>query len=174
MPKGFCWGLATTTLVVVALQGSAAFAAVPDDAAAASATKAAANTTADVGRAAAVAEPVVTAAAAPTAETPDSALAIEPQAIKASTGDVQQKGALRMVVVLPVVRAALSRSSAGLREQRLPGPAGGIGIDLQGRFQSVLVARKSADGRLSLVCTDDHLEAMATPTSAVTGPEVKP
>ena len=172
MSKGFCWGFATAALAVVALQGSAGFAAAAEAAAAVSATEAPTNTTVEVSGAAAIAESAVTTAAGPTAGNADTAPAIEPQAIKASTGAAEQMGALRMVVVLPVVRAALSRSSAGLREQRLPGPAGGIGIDLQGRFQSAVVAARSADGRLSLVCTDDDLEA--TPASAVTVLEVKP
>ena len=42
--------------------------------------------------------------------------------------------------------AAFSRSSAGLVETRSPG--GGVMVDLQGRFQSPLVATVGADGQV--------------------------
>jgi len=69
----------------------------------------------------------------------------------------------RTVMVLPAVRAALSRSTTGLREQPLPGPAGGIGIDLQGRFQSAVVATRGIDGRLALMCTAGEPSLEETP-----------
>lgn len=54
----------------------------------------------------------------------------------------------------PILRNALSRSSEGLVFQRAP--AGVVGVDLQGRFQNVSVARIDVDGEIRVGCADSH------------------
>jgi hypothetical protein len=54
----------------------------------------------------------------------------------------------------------LDRSQAGLVEQPGETAAGGVRLDLQGRFGSALVARRDAAGHLTLEC------ATAPPTTA--------
>jgi hypothetical protein len=51
---------------------------------------------------------------------------------------------------------ALSRSTAGLRVFEIEG--GGTGVDLDGRFQHVLVVRAQSDGSFEIACVD-HLHA---------------
>ena len=51
------------------------------------------------------------------------------------------------------VGAAVSRP---LVEERLPGPTGGVRLDLQGRFRSALVATRGEDGRLHVGCAEAH------------------
>jgi hypothetical protein len=51
-------------------------------------------------------------------------------------------------------REALSTSAAGLEQAPLPG--GGVVVDLQGRFQSPLIATIDANG----VITTQHLEEL--------------
>lgn len=48
-----------------------------------------------------------------------------------------------------------------LHEVRVKGPAGGIGVRLDGRFHSALTVRKDATGRLDFECTD----AASTPSN---------
>gem|GEM_PF-3874276 len=52
------------------------------------------------------------------------------------------------------LRNALSRSHKGLEVR--PGPRGGIMVDLQGRFQSVSMARVNADGEIEFGCVESH------------------
>jgi hypothetical protein len=47
----------------------------------------------------------------------------------------------------------LDRSQAGLVEERGETAAGGVRLDLRGRFASALVARRDASGHLTLECT---------------------
>ncbi len=95
------------------------------------------------------------AAAEPPEPSPLPDLVVEPQVVKGVDGEA--KAAPDAVIVLPAVRAALSRATTGLREQALRGPAGGVGIDLQGRFLSAVVATTSGNGRLTTSCTADAL-----------------
>jgi hypothetical protein len=47
---------------------------------------------------------------------------------------------------------AFSTSAEGLRSEVLPG--GGVLVHLDGRFQSAVVVKRGADGRLTQACTD--------------------
>lgn len=53
---------------------------------------------------------------------------------------------------LPEVANALSTSSEGLREVPVPLPGGGVMVDLQGRFRSLVTATVHADGTVGLNC----------------------
>jgi hypothetical protein len=50
----------------------------------------------------------------------------------------------------PQLRNALSTSHQGLVEEVSPVPGGGIKIDLQGRFQSTLMATIDGDGKVRM------------------------
>ncbi|MCW5550839.1 MAG: hypothetical protein KIS67_01605 [Verrucomicrobiae bacterium] len=52
----------------------------------------------------------------------------------------------------PEVANALSTSSEGLRELPVPIPGGGVMVDLQGRFRSLVTATVNADGTVGLNC----------------------
>jgi hypothetical protein len=60
------------------------------------------------------------------------------------------------------LQAITSRSVAGLVTQRRPD--GGFSIDLQGRFQHLMLATPGPDGRLEIACHTGE----STPTTAVT------
>ncbi|MBE0543314.1 MAG: hypothetical protein IH623_18365 [Verrucomicrobia bacterium] len=53
---------------------------------------------------------------------------------------------------LPEVANALSTSSEGLREVPVAAPGGGVMVDLQGRFRSLVTATVGADGSVGLRC----------------------
>jgi|GEM_PF-6269611 len=53
---------------------------------------------------------------------------------------------------------AVSRSNAGLSSRMLPN--GAIALDLQGRFMTLAMARRGADGALDLECADHPGEAI--------------
>ncbi len=57
-------------------------------------------------------------------------------------------------------RNALSRSHVGLVEQASSSSAGGVHVDLQGRFRSAVVVRKQADGSLVTKCLEQLPHAM--------------
>jgi len=50
-----------------------------------------------------------------------------------------------------------SQSAVGLREE--PAPGGGVMVDLQGRFQSAMVATVGADGSVRIECQDQRPSA---------------
>jgi hypothetical protein len=58
------------------------------------------------------------------------------------------------IMANPILRNALSRSTEGLVTTRAPD--GHVSVDLQGRFQSVSVARIGADGEIEVACTQTH------------------
>jgi len=67
---------------------------------------------------------------------------------------------------------AFNTSSEGLREESLPG--GGVIVHLDGRFQSAVVVRRGADGKLQQVCNNPihaHLDASHVDAPVVTGRE---
>lgn len=66
-------------------------------------------------------------------------------------------------------RSALSRSGAGLRVFPLDG--GGIGIDLEERFQSATVIRLAPDGTQTLDCVTDEAQVEALLENSSTGTE---
>lgn len=68
---------------------------------------------------------------------------------------------------------ALSTSSEGLTERPTNSPAGGMMIDLQGRFQNTSVARIDADGTLEAPCltNENDLEAFVADVNALTANE---
>jgi len=51
-----------------------------------------------------------------------------------------------------VVPAAFSTSAAGLRQVPSAGPAGGVKVNLEGRFRSASVATTAPDGSIQLHC----------------------
>ncbi|MCX7719182.1 MAG: hypothetical protein N2111_12395 [Candidatus Sumerlaeaceae bacterium] len=51
------------------------------------------------------------------------------------------------------VSGLFSTSAAGLRQVPSAGPAGGVKVDLEGRFRTATVATTGADGRIQLNCT---------------------
>lgn len=53
---------------------------------------------------------------------------------------------------LPEVANALSTSSEGLHEVPVPIPGGGVMVDLQGRFRSLVTATVRADGTVGVRC----------------------
>ncbi len=57
-------------------------------------------------------------------------------------------------------RNALSRSHVGLVEQAGPSSAGGVHVDLQGRFRSAVVVTKQLDGSFATRCLDQLPDAM--------------
>ncbi len=57
-------------------------------------------------------------------------------------------------------RNAFSRSDAGLVEEPGPTVAGGVHVDLQGRFRSAVVITKQPDGSFSTRCLDQLPHAM--------------
>jgi hypothetical protein len=60
------------------------------------------------------------------------------------------------VQLTPQLQNALSTSHQGLTESPNPVPGGGVKVDLQGRFQSPLVATIDANGKLKV----QHLHEM--------------
>ncbi|HEX6790444.1 MAG TPA: hypothetical protein VF247_03960 [Candidatus Krumholzibacteria bacterium] len=73
----------------------------------------------------------------------------------------------------PDTEQALRRDAAGLTEVRRPD--GTVLLDLQGRFQSVAMVHRRADGKL-LICTDNEVraqDALHGDLPAATTPEVK-
>jgi hypothetical protein len=77
-----------------------------------------------------------------------------------SKGDAQanQKEAERRAT-LNFVEQVTSRSSEGLREEKLAN--GGVMVNVEGRFQHVSLARKNADGSVSVECVSNAAEAAA-------------
>ena len=57
-------------------------------------------------------------------------------------------------------RTALSRSHLGLVEQAGVSPAGGVHVELQGRFRSAVVVTKQPDGSFATRCLDQLPDAM--------------
>lgn len=57
----------------------------------------------------------------------------------------------------PYLATALNRSSDGLYAFELMD--GGVGVDLKGRFQHVMLARVAADGSIEMVCVDHPEDA---------------
>ena len=57
----------------------------------------------------------------------------------------------------PHLAKALCRSSDGLNAVELMD--GGVGVDLRGRFQHVMLARIAADGSIEMVCVDHPEDA---------------
>ncbi len=70
----------------------------------------------------------------------------------------------------PKLRARLSRRSDDLYLEPLP--SGGFMVDLQGRFQTLLVAEVRSDGTVRMRCVDE-LPKVASPGAAET-PDPKP
>ncbi|HSE24173.1 MAG TPA: hypothetical protein VLB68_21070 [Pyrinomonadaceae bacterium] len=82
----------------------------------------------------------------------------DPQ-VEGQTGQVRpltQEEAQRMGEEL---KSRLNRSTAGLVEQRQPD--GSVSMDLQGRFQSVVLARRNEDGSVAKSCVDNPRAAAA-------------
>jgi hypothetical protein len=74
------------------------------------------------------------------------------------TGKVMEKPSRQQTEALsPELAKALSRSTEGLRVFDLPN--GGKGVDLDGRFQHVLMVRVRPDGSLETVCVNHRHEA---------------
>lgn len=57
----------------------------------------------------------------------------------------------------PEERRMLSRSTEGLTSRVLPN--GAVALDLQGRFMNLSVARRNADGTISMTCVHDPDQA---------------
>jgi len=57
------------------------------------------------------------------------------------------------------LKTRLNRSTAGLVEQQQPD--GSVSMDLQGRFQSVVLARRNEDGSIAKSCVDNPRAAAA-------------
>jgi hypothetical protein len=57
------------------------------------------------------------------------------------------------------LKSRLNRSTVGLVEQRQPD--GSVSMDLQGRFQSVVLARRNEDGSVAKSCVDNPRAAAA-------------
>jgi hypothetical protein len=51
------------------------------------------------------------------------------------------------------VPGLFSTSAAGLRQVPSAGPAGGVKVDLEGRFRTATVATTGPDGRIQMNCT---------------------
>ncbi len=64
----------------------------------------------------------------------------------------------------PAIQNALSTSSAGLVE--VASPHGGVKVDLQGRFQSVVVARRDASGQVRI----EHPNTSFAPAKSTSEP----
>ena len=82
----------------------------------------------------------------------------DPQ-VAGQTGQVRpltQEEAQRMGEEL---KSRLNRSTDGLVEQRQPD--GSVSMDLQGRFQSVVLARRNEDGSVAKSCVDNPRAAAA-------------
>jgi len=82
----------------------------------------------------------------------------DPQ-VEGQTGQVKpltQEEAQRLGEEL---KSRLNRSTDGLVEQRQPD--GSVSMDLQGRFQSVVLARRNADGSVAKSCVDNPRAAAA-------------
>jgi hypothetical protein len=76
----------------------------------------------------------------------------DPQ-VEGQTGQVRpltQEEAQRMA---EEIKSRLNRSTVGLVEQRQPD--GSVSMDLQGRFQSVVLARRNEDGSVAKSCVDN-------------------
>ena len=70
-------------------------------------------------------------------------------------------------VLPPAVVQALSRSPRGLRQRPGATPAGGVRLDLEGRFRSPLVAVKAADGSIRIECLSSLPAASEPPAASV-------
>lgn len=72
--------------------------------------------------------------------------------IDPKTGALLQEPAPGAVMMefSPAMRNAMSTSSEGLVERESPVPGGGMIVDLQGRFQSPLIATVDADGKVKM------------------------
>jgi hypothetical protein len=66
--------------------------------------------------------------------------------------------------------STLTTSSAGLVEQTTPK---GTAVQLQGRFESAVIARRNADGSIATECHDEQQQAEAFMQGATATGEVK-
>lgn len=80
-----------------------------------------------------------------------------------STPTEEQRAAMRAAL-----EHALSRSVEGLQEVVLPD--GSVMVDLQGRFQEAVVARRAPDGTLHTFCVIDPDVALAPPAAPAEAP----
>jgi hypothetical protein len=73
------------------------------------------------------------------------------------TGSLLKEPALGSVPLqlTPQVQSALSTSHQGLVETPIAGPGGGVKVDLQGRFQSPLIATTDANGKVRIHHLDE-------------------
>jgi hypothetical protein len=79
--------------------------------------------------------------------------------INPETGDIDV-GVMRAEGPLdPDTENALRRDTEGLKE--VVHPDGSVSVNLQGRFQSVMVTHFDEDGNL-IICTDDHEQTVET------------
>jgi len=70
--------------------------------------------------------------------------------VNPNTGRIETPPADVRAAMAAADRAVFETSSAGLQETPSPVAGGGIMVDLQGRFQTPIVATRSADGKLTI------------------------
>lgn len=88
------------------------------------------------------------------------------------TGELRAPSADEAKALMAPMAKALSDSSEGLK--RVPLPGGGWRVDLQGRFQSVALARRGPDGRTSQECVTSEKDALRFLTGATLLPVPAP
>jgi hypothetical protein len=76
------------------------------------------------------------------------------------TGEVGLPTPEQIAELSAMERGAVSRSTEGLAERRLPN--GAVMVDLQGRFQDFAIVRAGADGRPIFQCLHDHARVVRT------------
>ena len=69
----------------------------------------------------------------------------------------------------PEMQNAMSTSSEGLSEEKSPIPGGGVGVNLQGRFQSPLIAHQDPNGSIKI----RHLEKILPPAPESSSPAAR-
>jgi hypothetical protein len=93
-------------------------------------------------------------------------------AIDPETGTVGMPSAEQMKAFDEQMKSSLNQSDVGL--EFINHPDGSTSVDLQGRYQSVSIAKIGADGRPQTTCVDTHEAARAAlDGTAPVGPEVK-
>jgi hypothetical protein len=120
------------------------------------------------------ARPVAGKQAAPKAEKPGVGQAGLVVVRDAATGELRAPEGNELQALEGQMRSMFSDSAEGLKEYPLPG--GGFGMNLEGRFQSVAVARVGANGKVEWTCAESARQAakfMKAPPAAPAAPEEK-
>jgi hypothetical protein len=109
----------------------------------------------------------------PTSPVPARGTASMRAYLNPETGKLETGASPAAVQFDPDTEQALRRDTIGLIEEHRAD--GSVLVDLQGRFQSVSMVRRTANGKM-IMCTDDHQSAKKTlqgDLAKPTTPEVK-